>query len=135
MCVSYLRSYTAKKARHQNSACGGEHTTQPPHTRGGVYPGAWTGVVLWTRPLHLHVRYSPYSFPSPLVFQGPTWVPLLQAIKTKRLLRSESHWKSTPALSRGLFVRWLVQTDCNKCESPVSTQCGLARPTLRLLSC
>ena len=88
----YDGSYRAKTARHQNATCGGEHTTQPPHTRGGVYPGAWTGVVLWTRPLHPHVRYSPPLFQRPLVFQGPTWGPLLQtAIKIKRLGVRSSH--------------------------------------------
>ena len=87
-----LRSYRAKTARHQNATCGGEHTTQPPHTRGGVYPGAWTGVILWTRPLHPHVRYSTPVFPGPVLFQGPNWVRLLQtAIKIKRLGVRSSH--------------------------------------------
>ena len=52
------------------------------------------------------------------------------------LLQSFSDLKSasTLAVSAGLFVRWLSKLIAASANRRVSTQCGLARPTLRPFS-
>ena len=68
--VSELQSNEGKAPKRGLWGAAIHRTTPPP---GWGIPRGMTGVVLWTRPLHPHFRYSPPLFPGPLLFQGLTW--------------------------------------------------------------